>query len=207
MFSQYGSWLPLEQVIPEQQVRRFNVLYDLALEVALHCFQVLYWLHVCVQLLQLCPSPCDIVDCSCQAPLCMGFSRQEYWSGLLCPPPGDHFDTGIKAASPALQVDSLPLYHLGIPIQKSALFTVGGDHPKVGYQEAEIIGDHLGGWLPQMCRSIYCALFYPCYPSNHIWKVMKSIVPCLAELEETLEHIMSFEQVNQETRNYNNHHG
>ena len=89
MFSQYGSWLPLEQVIPEQQVRRFNVLYDLALEVALHCFQVLYWLHVCVQLLQLCPSPCDIVDCSCQAPLCMGFSRQEYWSGLLCPPPGD----------------------------------------------------------------------------------------------------------------------
>ena len=57
-----------------------------------------------------------------------------------------------------------------------------------------------------MCRSIYCALFYPCYPSNHIWKVMKSIVPCLAELEETLEHIASFEQVNQKTRNYSNHH-
>ena len=96
MFPQYGSWLPLEQVIPEQQVRRFNVLYDLVLEVALHCFQVLYWLHVCVQLLQLCLSPCDTGDCGCQAPLCMGFSRQEYWSGLLCPPPGDHFDTGIK---------------------------------------------------------------------------------------------------------------
>ena len=44
MFPQYGSWLPLEQVIPEQQVRiLFNVLYDLALGVALHCFQVLYY--------------------------------------------------------------------------------------------------------------------------------------------------------------------
>ena len=33
---------------------------------------------------------------TCQAPLSMGFSRQEYWSGLLCPPPGDLSDPGIK---------------------------------------------------------------------------------------------------------------
>ena len=38
----------------------------------------------------------------------MGFSRQEYWSGLLCPPPGDLPDPGIEPVSPALQVDSLP---------------------------------------------------------------------------------------------------
>ena len=31
-----------------------------------------------------------------QAPLSMGFSRQEYWSGLLCPPPGDLPDPGIE---------------------------------------------------------------------------------------------------------------
>ena len=31
-----------------------------------------------------------------QAPLSMGFSRQEYWSGLTCPPPGDLPDAGIK---------------------------------------------------------------------------------------------------------------
>ena len=37
-----------------------------------------------------------------QAPLSMGFSRQEYWSGLLCPPPGDLPDPGIKSASSAL---------------------------------------------------------------------------------------------------------
>ena len=34
-----------------------------------------------------------------QAPLSMGFSRQEYWSGLPCPPPGDLSDPGIKPAS------------------------------------------------------------------------------------------------------------
>ena len=37
-----------------------------------------------------------------------GFSRQEYWSGLPCPPPGNLPNPGIKPRSPALQVDSLP---------------------------------------------------------------------------------------------------
>ena len=45
---------------------------------------------------------------ACQAPLSMGFSRQEYWSGLPCPPPGDLPDPGIKPtslASSAQQAD------------------------------------------------------------------------------------------------------
>ena len=37
-----------------------------------------------------------------------GFSRQEYWSGMPCPPPGDLPDPGIEPGSPALQADSLP---------------------------------------------------------------------------------------------------
>ena len=41
-----------------------------------------------------------------QAPLFMGFSRQEYWSGLPCPSPGDPPDPGIETRSPTLQVDS-----------------------------------------------------------------------------------------------------
>ena len=45
---------------------------------------------------------------ACQVPLSMEFSRQEYWSGLLCPPPGDLPNPGIEPGSPALQVDSLP---------------------------------------------------------------------------------------------------
>ena len=54
-----------------------------------------------------------------QAPLSMGYSRQEYWSGLQCPPPRDLPDPGIEPASPvapALKADSLPLSHWGSPI-------------------------------------------------------------------------------------------
>ena len=43
-----------------------------------------------------------------QAPPFMGFSRQEYWSGLPFPSPGDLLDPGIKPRSPTLQADSLP---------------------------------------------------------------------------------------------------
>ena len=41
------------------------------------------------------------------------FPRQEYWSGLPCPPPGYLPDPGIEPTSPALQADSLPLSHQG----------------------------------------------------------------------------------------------
>ena len=44
-----------------------------------------------------------------------GFSRQEYWSGLPCPPPGDLPNPGIEPRSPTLQVDSLPREPLGKP--------------------------------------------------------------------------------------------
>ena len=49
--------------------------------------------------LQSCPTLCDPVDCSSQAPLSMGFSRQEHWSGLPCPSPGDLPDPGIEPES------------------------------------------------------------------------------------------------------------
>ena len=47
-----------------------------------------------------------------QAPLSMGFSWQEYWSGLPCPPPGDLPNPGIKSVSPVspeLQVNAFPV--------------------------------------------------------------------------------------------------
>ena len=44
---------------------------------------------------------------ACQVPLAMELSRQEYWSGLPFPPPGDLLDPGIEPRSPALQADSL----------------------------------------------------------------------------------------------------
>ena len=51
------------------------------------------------KLLQLCPTLCDPMDCSCQAPLSMGFSRQESWSGLPCPPSGNLPNLGIEPTS------------------------------------------------------------------------------------------------------------
>ena len=54
----------------------------------------------------------------CQAPLSMGFSRQEYWSGLPCPPLGDLLDPGIEPMSPASsasQADFLLLSPWGNP--------------------------------------------------------------------------------------------
>ena len=53
-----------------------------------------------------------------QAPLCMGLSQQEYWSGLPCPPPGDLLNSEIEplsSASPAMRVDSSPTEPPGKP--------------------------------------------------------------------------------------------
>ena len=58
--------------------------------------------HVHAKSLQPCPT------LALQAPLSMGFSRQQYWSGLPFPSLGDLSDWGIEPGSPALQVDSLP---------------------------------------------------------------------------------------------------
>ena len=51
-----------------------------------------------------------------QAPQSMEFSRQEHWSGLPCPSPGDLPNPGIEPGSPALQADSSPSEPPGKPI-------------------------------------------------------------------------------------------
>ena len=62
-----------------------------------------------------------------QAPLSMGFSSQEYWSGLPFPSPRDLPDPGIEPGSPALQTDALPSEPSGSPnISLSPLFLAGG---------------------------------------------------------------------------------
>ena len=62
-------------------------------------------------------SLCDPVTVACQAPLSMVFSRQEYWSGLPCPPPGD-LPQGLNMHLLCLlhwQMGSLPLAPPGKP--------------------------------------------------------------------------------------------
>ena len=57
---------------------------------------------------------------ACQALMSMGFSRQECWSGLPFPSPGDLPAPGIEPTSPALQADSLLLSHQGSPYIKTS---------------------------------------------------------------------------------------
>ena len=70
-----------------------------------------------VSVTQSCPTLCDPMDYkgTHQVPLSMGFSRQEYWSGLPFPSPGDLPDPGIEPISPTLQADSLPSEPPGSP--------------------------------------------------------------------------------------------
>ena len=74
------------------------------------------WVLSCVRLLV------TLWTRACQTPLSVGLSRQEYWSGLPFPSPGDLLDPGIEPTSLALQVNSLPLNHWGrppVPLQPS----------------------------------------------------------------------------------------
>ena len=63
------------------------------------CIYIIYkFSYVCVLThIQIFASPWAVAH---QAPLSMGFSRQEYWSGLSCSPPGDLPNPGIEPASP-----------------------------------------------------------------------------------------------------------
>ena len=65
---------------------------------------------------QLCLTLCDPMACNLhQAPPSMEFSRQEYWSGLPFPSPGDLPDSGIEPMSSTLQQMLYPLSHQGSP--------------------------------------------------------------------------------------------
>ena len=61
-----------------------------------------------------------------QAPLSMGFSRQEHWSGLPFPSPGDLSDPGVEPGSPVLQADALPLSHEEVHIVGAHWFLPSG---------------------------------------------------------------------------------
>ena len=79
--------------------------------------------NLCCRCVQLFSSPWTIAG---QAPLSMGFSRQECWSGLPCPPPGDLSNPGIKPMSPQS------------PAVGGGFFTTGATWPQL---EVKFLGD------------------------------------------------------------------
>ena len=64
---------------------------------------------------------------ACQAPLSMGFSRQEYWSGLPCPPPGDRMTVIAYIIDLRLRIASTMLSDTDLPIAEIAERTGCGD--------------------------------------------------------------------------------
>ena len=76
-----------------------SALYlDSLLKVKCVCVCVCVHMHVHTHMLSCILLFATTWTLACQAPLSMGFSRQEYWSGLLFPPPGDLPDLGIELA-------------------------------------------------------------------------------------------------------------
>ena len=109
------SW-SLESSGEADSVRDMPFLCDHFCHVGLQCWLLLLTsMHACMpaKLLQSCLTLCDPMDCSPQALLSMGFSRQEYWSRLPFPPPGDLPNPRIKPASP------------GSPASAGRFFTTG----------------------------------------------------------------------------------
>ena len=89
---------------------------------------------------------------ACQAPLFMGFSRQEYWNGWLFPSPGDLPNPGIKPRSPTLQADSL------LPEQPEKLKNTGVGSLSLlqgNFQTWE------SNWVIVHCRQMLYQLSYP----------------------------------------------
>ena len=73
-----------------------------------HRYQMYVHMYGGTLVAKLCPTLVTPWTVAHQAPLSMGLSRQEYWSGLPFPSPGDLSNPGIEPGSPALQADSLP---------------------------------------------------------------------------------------------------
>ena len=109
-----------------------------------------------------------------QAPLSMGFSRQEYWSRLPCPPPEDLPNPGTEPASSALQVASLPTEPPGNPPRKYLLLSklTSEYHFHIRYRQGT--EGLLNLWRPQQtlkCRGKAFVAFNSrnsVYPHNYV---------------------------------------
>ena len=76
------------------------------------------------KIVQQCPTLCDPMDSSQPGPPSKGFSRQEYWSGLPFPSPGDLPDPGIESQSPALQADAFSFEPPGKLLSHVRIFAI-----------------------------------------------------------------------------------
>ena len=104
-----------------------------------------------------------------QAPLSMGFSRPEYWSGLPCPPPGDLPDPGIKPGSPVLAGRFFTMSHQGSPEISLEISKFMNQHSWAARRNTAMIQTHFS------CKNLFgrsCTdgdLFYKrCFPQDYV---------------------------------------
>ena len=134
------------------------------------------------------PNLCDPRDYSPPGSSVQGLSRQEYWSGLPCLPPGDLPNPGIEPRSPAMQVDSFfffcrcILYHLshqGNPMVKNTPANAGDS------------GD--AGLIPGMGRSPGGGngnpLQYSCLENPHGQRSLEGCSPCGHKESDTTDRL------------------
>ena len=108
-----------------------------------------------------------------QAPLSMGFSRQEYQSGLPFPSPGDLPNPGIKptsSTSPVLPTDSLPLHHVGSPsyvfLPQLKFFFIKKYFLKIQISNKDLLystGDYIPFLIITYNRKSYIHIYTQCF--------------------------------------------
>ena len=76
---------------------------------------------VYVSVSQLCPTVCNLMDCSPPCSYIHGILKVRILEWVACPSPGDLPHPGTEPTSPALQSDSLPLSHLGRPLKQQII--------------------------------------------------------------------------------------
>ena len=120
-------------------------------------------MHSCIQLFV---TPWTV---ALQAPLSMGFSRPEYWSGLPCPPPGDLPDPGIKPGSPVLAGRFFTMSHQGSPEISLEISKFMNQHSWAARRNTAMIQTHFS------CKNLFgrsCTdgdLFYKrCFPQDYV---------------------------------------
>ena len=110
------------------------------------------------------------------APLSMAFSRQEYWSGLPCPPPGNLPEPGIKSTSPKLQAGFLLLSHQGSPIDSQEV-------AKLAQRERSFIWEcHNFTFLPERYFAGHSSL-------NRTWQTSEPLLSASVVADETVKVI------------------
>ena len=132
---------------------------------------------------------------ACQAPLSMGFSRQEYWSGLPCPSPEDLPDLGTEPRSPTLEADSLLTEPIGKPQWASVQFSsVAQSCPTLRPHESQQARPPCSSPTPGV-HSDSCLLSQWCHPATSSSVIPSPPAPNPSQHQSLFQWVNSLHEV------------